>query len=104
MRTTATRRPLLSHRWLLFFWEIATLNVVFRLASAPHAHYYTLGRWAALSLAVGLGWLARRQRLPALRYAAAAGVVAAIVLLGLELKANRAARQARHQHPTSAMR
>ncbi len=104
MRTTAISHALLCHRWLLFFWEIAALNVVFRLSSANHANYYVAGCWVTLSLAVGLSWLARRHRRPALRYAAAAGVVAAIVLLGLAMKADRAAQQTQHQYPISTMK
>ncbi len=69
-------------RVALLLWAIFALNAGLRLATH---HYHAIGHWVGLSIVIGLGWLARKYRLPALTYFAAAGIATAVFMLGLDL-------------------
>jgi hypothetical protein len=90
--TTASSRFLHAFnkpRVLLLLWIIFTLNAVLRLSSG---NYHAFGYWFALSLAIGLSWLARKYQRPALGYFAAGGIAMAIFMLGVEAGRNWTAR------------
>ncbi len=81
-------------RVALLLWALFALNAGLRLATH---HYHAIGHLVGLSIVVGLGWLARKYRLPALTYFAAAGIATAIFLLGLDLGRDLA------RHPAASL-
>lgn len=100
--TPAPTKPTapLTRPWIpLLLGILLALNAVLRLADG---NYHAAGYWLALSLAFGLSWLARRYQLPALKYFAAGAIATGLLLLGLEMRADHAASQARHHQPAAA--
>ncbi len=103
--TPAPTKPTapLTRLWIaLLLGTLLMLNAVLRLAAS---HYHATGYWLALSLALSLGWLARRyHQLPALKYLAAGAIATGLLILGLEMRASHAASPARPHQPAAVVK